>query len=245
MLKENNFLKKIIKFFTPYFIKNLYVSYVFSLKGKKYCFHYNLLSKLFFNSINSVAFDNGRYFITGKDVKKWSFTHTDRGFFYLKGVKSRGKILHSDYGINKIDFKDGDVIIDCGADTGDFFAGFDEKIDYHGYEPSPTNYPNLRYNAENQNVFQYALWKNSNHDIKFYESDISKKKSATNVPEATRIISVKTKTLDEIIDEINKNIKLIKVEGTGSEPDAGSAGQTRPDLHLHYSRSLGGKTLLR
>ena len=48
---------------------------------------------------------------------------------------------------------------------------------------------------------------------------IYQKKSATNVPEATRIISVKTKTLDDIIDDINKNIKLIKVEGTGSEPE--------------------------
>ena len=51
MLKENNFLKKIIKIFTPYFIKNLYVSYVFSLKDKKYCFHYNLLSKLFLTQL--------------------------------------------------------------------------------------------------------------------------------------------------------------------------------------------------
>ena len=100
-----------------------------------------------------------------------------------------------------------------------FFAGFDKKINYFGYEPSPLNFPNLKFNAENQNVFQYALWKNSNHEIKFYESDISKKKSATNVPEATRVISVKTKTLDDIIDDINKNIKLIKVEGTGSEPE--------------------------
>ena len=55
--------------------------------------------------------------------------------------------------------------------------------------------------------------------LNFMKAIYQKKKSATNVPEATRIISVKTKTLDDIIDDINKNIKLIKVEGTGSEPE--------------------------
>lgn len=216
---KNNFFKKFIRKVTPHFLKNFYVSYVFSLSKKKYCFHYNMLSKFFYNSLNKLSYENNRYFISEGNNLKWSFSHTDRGLFYLKGIKSRGKTLHKDYGLDKIDFRDGDVVIDCGADTGDFFAGFDKKIDYYGYEPSPTNFPNLKYNAENQNVFQYALWKNSNHEIKFYESDISKKKSATNVPGATRILKVKTKTLDDIIDYINKNIKLIKVEGTGSEPE--------------------------
>ena len=216
---KNNFLKKIVKLITPFFIKNLYVSYVFSLKEKKYSFHYNLLSKLFYNSVNKVSYNNNRYFLTEKDGEKWSFTHTDRGLFYLKGIKSRGKILHRDYGIDAIDFKDGDVVIDCGADTGDLYAGFDKKIKYYGFEPSPINFPNLKFNVRNQQAYDYALWKNSNHDIKFYESDISKKKSATNVPGATRAINVKTKTLDEIIDDIRENIKLIKLEGTGSEPE--------------------------
>jgi FkbM family methyltransferase len=212
-------LKKIIKNLMPYRIKGLFVNFTVSLKGNQFCFFYNLFSYLFFKSQNKLTFLNERYFIEERGDKIWSFSHPDRGLWYLKGVKDRGKKLHKDYGIHNLKFKSDDIVIDCGADVGDFYAGFDTDVRYIGIEPSPINYPNLKHNAKNNKTYNVALWKSSQKEISFFESNITKKKSITKVIDQTREIKVKTMTLDQIIDDANDKIKLIKIEGTGSEPE--------------------------
>ncbi len=212
-------IKKIFKYFIPYFLKGIYVNFIVKIGGDFFCFFYNLKSVMFYNSETKLSYKNERYFITSKSGEKWSFSHPERGLWYLKGIKHRGKLLQEDYGVNNIKFTKNDIIIDCGADVGDFYAGFDLDIRYIGIEPSPINYPNLKYNVKNNITYNVALWKNSQKEISFYESDKTKKKSITKVVDQTREIKVKTMTLDQIIDNANSNIKLIKVEGTGSEPE--------------------------
>jgi len=212
-------LKKIFKYLIPYSIKGIYVNFIINKGGKFFCFFYNLKSILFYNSETKLSYLNQRYFITCKSGDKWSFSHPDRGLWYLKGPKDRGKSLQRDYGVQNIKFEPNDIIIDCGADVGDFFAGFDVDVRYIGIEPSPINYPNLVHNVKNHLTYNVALWKNSQEEISFYESNLTKKKSITKVTNQTREIKVKTMTLDQIIDDANDKIKLIKLEGTGSEPE--------------------------
>lgn len=212
-------MKKIFKYLIPYFLKGIYVNFIVKIGGNFFCFFYNFKSYLFYYSETKLSYKDIRYFVTSKSGEKWSFSHPDRGLWYLKGPKHRGKSLHKDYGVDKIKFKPNDIIIDCGADVGDFFAGFDVNIRYIGIEPSTINYPNLKHNAKNNLTYNVALWKNSQEEISFYESDITKKKSITKVVNQTRETKVKTMTLDQIIDLANDKIKLIKIEGTGSEPE--------------------------
>ena len=212
-------IKKFFKYLIPYFLKGIYINLIINRGGKFFCFFYNLKSILFYKSETKLSYLNQRYFVTCKSGAKWSFSHPDRGLWYLKGPKHRGKSLQRDYGVNNINFKSNDIIIDCGADVGDFFAGFDVDVRYVGIEPSPINYPNLAFNVKNNLTYNVALWKNSQKEISFYESNLTKKKSITKVTNQTREIKVKTMTLDQIIDDIDDKIKLIKIEGTGSEPE--------------------------
>ena len=192
---------------------------IIKVGGNFFCFFYNLKSVLFYNSETKLSYQDKRYFVNSKSGDRWSFSHPDRGLWYLKGPKNRGKLLQKDYGIHNLKFKPDDIIIDCGADVGDFYAGFDVDIRYIGIEPSPINYPNLKHNVKNNKTYNVALWKNSQKEISFFESNITKKKSITKVVNQTREIKVKTMTLDQIIDDANDKIKLIKIEGTGSEPE--------------------------
>ena len=55
-------------------------------------------------------------------------------FAYGKGFKKRINNLKI-YLIDDIKFQNNDLIIDVGANNGDFFLCFDEDINYYGIEP--------------------------------------------------------------------------------------------------------------
>ena len=116
-------------------------------------------------------------------------------------------------------FNKDDVIIDCGANNGDFNLCFDKNIKYYGVEPSPIVFSNLEYNIKNQNLINKGLWKDSEKEISFYLSDEGGDSSIIPISNYTKRINIATITLDELIDEIGLNVKLIKIEGEGSEPE--------------------------
>jgi FkbM family methyltransferase len=123
--------------------------------------------------------------------------------------------------IEKVNFCEGDVVIDCGAAQGLFYLALkDLKIDYHGFEPSPVQFEDLSYNLKNKGkLYNKALWNNSNEEIDFYINDWLNDSSVIEIKEFDEIIKVKTITLDEVIKKINKNIRFIKIEAEGAEPE--------------------------
>ena len=49
-----------------------------------------------------------------------NFTNKQYGFWlYRSGIQARGEFLFSSYCLNSMDFEESDVIIDCGANSGD------------------------------------------------------------------------------------------------------------------------------
>ena len=211
-------IKKTLKILLPKFIKSFLIYKIWKLNGKNFCFFYNLISKLLYNKKTHIIYDGKKYILNEPNLK-WSFSYEKRGLWYLNGIKERGKKLHSDYGIKEIKFNQGDIIIDVGADVGDFKNGFDEEIDYYAFEPDPGLFKSLKFNCNEKNCFNLGIWKDDEKEISFYIDNTVKKKSIIKIPGETVEIKIKTSTLDSVIKKIEKKIKLIKVDTTGSEPE--------------------------
>tara|TARA_Y100000389_G_scaffold204677_1_gene258797 strand:+ start:5261 stop:6067 length:807 start_codon:yes stop_codon:yes gene_type:complete len=197
-------------------IKNLLLKLILKFNGKKFIYLFNFLSFIFFSK-NKIKYKNNFYYCS---EKRWRFSNKSQGLYaYVKGFEKRKKKLIDTYLINKIDFNDEDVILDVGANNGDFYLCFDKKINYYGYEPSPMVYANLEHNVLNQNLFNTALWKSSVKKIEFYLKDEFGDSSIIPIKNFSEKIVINTTTLDNVIDEISKPIKLIKLESEGAEPE--------------------------
>ena len=138
---------------------------------------------------------------------------------YGFGFKKRKDVLLKDYLIKNIEFKDDDVVIDIGANNGDFYLCFDKKIKYYAYEPSPIVFSNLEHNIKNQNLYNLGVSNSEDSEIDFYLSDEFGDSSILPINNYTKKISIETTTLDKEIDKIQQRIKLIKLEAEGFEPE--------------------------
>ena len=208
--------KKLLKKFLPYFIKSFVINTIWNLKDKNYCFIYNLISRLLFHNKNYLTYDNKRFILKEKNFK-WSFSYKTRGLYYLNGILERGKQLHRIYLIEDIKFNKDDIVIDIGANIGDFYLGFEQKIKYYAYEPSPIVFSSLEYNLKNQNLYNLGLSNTEGNKIDFFLKDESGDSSILPIKNFTKKITIGTTTLDKEIAKIQQKIKLIKLEAEGFE----------------------------
>ena len=203
---------EIIKKIYRYFVYNPIISFLFSLSSniskKKYVRLFNFYS-LLKKSRNRIFLKDNFFYNTELD---WRFSIQKSGlYFYGRGFKLRQEELLKSYLIKDIEIKDNDIIIDIGANNGDFYLCFDKKIQYYGFEPSPIVFSDLEYNVKNQKLFNFAVSNSDNLNQKFYISDSWGDSSILPINNFTNIINVKTITLDSIIDKIQNKIKVIKL----------------------------------
>ena len=211
---------KIISRILRYFFFNPLDKLIFNITIKTHGKIYQLLFNLFSlikKSPNRIFFEKNYYYNT---EIKWRFHHRKQGLYaYGKGFKKRKNELLSTYLIKNLEFEDDDVVIDIGANNGDFYLCFDKKIKYFAYEPSPLVFSNLEYNIKNQNLFNKGLSNSADNKIDFYLKDEFGDSSILPINDYTKKISIETTTLDKEIDKIQQKIKLIKLEAEGFEPE--------------------------
>ena len=207
---------KYINIFFFYPLDRLVFHFVIKTNKKIYKLLFNLFS-LLKKSPNRIYFKENYYYNT---EIKWRFYHRKQGLYaYGNGFKKRKNELLSSYLIKNLEFKDDDVVIDIGANNGDFYLCFDKKIKYYAYEPSPVVFSNLEYNIKNQNLYNLALSNLEGNNIDFYLKDEMGDSSILPINNYDKKISIKTTTLDKEIDKIKQSIKLIKLEAEGYEPE--------------------------
>lgn len=86
------------------------------------------------NFFTSCEFSDGVFHLTDVNGQSW-YTHRHRLDFYLRGLLARGSQLGRTYLLNEIEFSDGDVVIDCGANMGDlqlYFLANNLSVKYFG-----------------------------------------------------------------------------------------------------------------
>ena len=209
-------ITKLFQYFIFIPIQKIIFYSAINLKGEKFVYLFNLYSFIL-GSKNRISFKEKFYFCSELD---WKFSHKKQGLYaYGKGFDKRKQELKTSYLIKNINFEDSDVVIDIGANNGDFYLCFENKIKYYAFEPSPTVFTNLSYNIKNQELFNKGVWKSSGKNIDFYLSDEFGDSSILPIQNFSQKVSIETTTLDIIIDNINKPIKLLKLEAEGSEPE--------------------------
>ena len=65
------------------------------------------------------------------------------------------KTIFQSYCLDELEFKDNDLVIDCGANVGELRFAFLEKdilINYIAFEPDPSTFRALEKNIESENL---------------------------------------------------------------------------------------------
>ncbi|MDG2030438.1 MAG: FkbM family methyltransferase [Phycisphaerales bacterium] len=137
---------------------------------------------------------------------------------YVRGIRRRSESIHKAYSLGLIDFRGGDVFLDCGANVGDLKIWFDlngVEVDYIGFEPSPQEYACLSENVAPSAAHNVGLW-NAPGDLEFYVSSQGADSSLIEPPDYDEKIVVPTRRLDSYI---TGPIKCLKLEAEGAEPE--------------------------
>jgi FkbM family methyltransferase len=220
---------KIIKRIIWIFSSNFYEEFVLNYRVN------DLFYIQFLNRRLKKAKTNCKAIVINDDISRYKiidlkanymkrFNFRKQGLLFSKGIISRGIIIAKDYHLDVIKFKKNDVVIDCGANTGDLYIYFEnEQIDvnYIAIEPGKQEFKCLEKNVDKNKLFNLCLGE-KNGEIKFYykpefgDSSIMKMEGFENsyISEIT--------TLDELINKnglLDKKIKLFKLEAEGAEPE--------------------------
>lgn len=188
--------------------------------GRLYVFLFNFLNLLFLKK-QKIYFKENSYFLKNNENQiSWKFNQSKMGTMaYRDGLFKRKQILKKIYLLKNINFYDNDLIVDCGANNGDFYLCFDKYINYIGIEPSPITFENLQFNIKSQRLINKAIWNKNNTSHDFYLSDNFGDSSVIEIKNYTKKINIETCTLDSILSN-EKKVKLIKIEAEGAEPEA-------------------------
>ena len=195
--------------------------------------------KYFLNLKNSRIFAtlvNVKNFIRHRSMRvKWSKVHNhfvvksetssicasvnSRVLSYNNGFEYRSRYLRDVYFIHEVELSPSDLVIDCGANMGDFSRALREvcsDIEYIGIEPNPNDFAALKHNNPNDVVLNMGLW-NQDGQIDFYVNDKSASSSFIEPPEFREILQIQCSRADSLFT--GRAIKLFKLEAEGAEPE--------------------------
>jgi FkbM family methyltransferase len=164
-----------------------------------------------------------RVFAPGYEIEAYP---QQRAQNYARGIPKRAKQLGDDYLLPLLDFRDGDVVLDCGANVGDlklYFRHIGVAVEYIGIEPGPGEFQVLERNVAPSRAINVGLW-NEDGELTFYVSSGGADSSLIEPPAYDSVVTVPTRRLDGLVDY--PRIKLLKLEAEGAEPEVieGSSG---------------------
>lgn len=217
------FILRYIKFHLA-IVYSIYLKLLLSLRGRKFV--------LLFNFYSAVKGVDCRFSYNPKTEKYKAFGKSDNReicFFherqanmaYARGIKERGESLGKTYFLDQIEFKNGDVVLDCGANLGDLLLWFQNQgleVKYVGFEPSPKEYECLKKNVHAHKVHNVGLW-NEQKKIEFF---VSSQDADSSIIEPTKFdekIIVDAVPLSNFVMEEYRGIRLLKLEAEGAEPE--------------------------
>ena len=180
---------------------------------------------------------NVRAFINGRDIRvryvyedkvyqadsygmtRYFYEREQNYYSYKRGFRRRAFLLARQYHIDKINFSNGDLIVDCGSNVGDlelYFRFLGIKIQYIAFEPSPKEFLALQSNVPSGDLRNQALW-SATTELDFYVSVRNADSSVIQPPTFESKCKVGCVRLDQAVAS---PIKLLKLEAEGAEPEA-------------------------
>jgi FkbM family methyltransferase len=196
------------------------LSLVRKSRGRRFCFLFNLQAALRGFDARVRMRPEDRTFVVESGGYEILFRHEGSAHYGLKrGILRRAEILGETYFLPRIDFRSGDVVVDCGANVGElkyYFVVNGIAVDYIGIEPSPLEYSCLAVNAAPSRTLNLGLW-NSEGELDFYVSSHMADSSFIEPPSYDEIVKVPTRRLDRLLPDTP--IRLLKLEAEGAEPE--------------------------
>jgi FkbM family methyltransferase len=189
-------------------------------RGRAFCLLFNLRAAVRGIDARVRMQSDDRVFVVRSEGHEIRFRHEGAAHYGLKrGIVRRAEILGQTYFLSRIDFRPGDVVVDCGANVGElkyYFLVNGIEVEYIGIEPSPLEYSCLVQNAAPSTTYNVGLW-DSEGELDFYVSSHMADSSLIEPPDFDEIIKVPTRRLDKLLP--NTPIRLLKLEAEGAEPE--------------------------
>lgn len=186
------------------------------------------------------AFDGQRTLVTSGDYSVEAYPQR-RALNYAGGIEARAAQLGRDYLLPLVDFVDGDVIIDCGANVGDlklYFRELNVDVEYVAIEPGVGEFAVCARNVSPSRAIKVGLW-NEDGELTFYVSSNGADSSLIEPPSYDSITRVPIRRLDTLIDY--PRIKLFKLEAEGAEPEAIEGASGLFDRIEYITADLGAE----
>ena len=127
--------------------------------------------------------------------------------------------FYKTYCLEEVKFGDNDLVIDCGANVGELYLAFKEKkvnIRYVAFEPDKEVFKSLEQNTKDGDVELYNVALSNKEGIQELYTDTEGANTSLSPFDSKSVNQIKTITLDSL--EL-KNIKLMKIESEGHEPE--------------------------
>lgn len=208
-------------------LQNRVLNWVLSQDGKKFSQRFNLFRK-FLGYVPYVTWDyESKVYRFSDSSGSLYVSRISRLRYYKKGVAHRLNFLVSEYLCDTIEFSDGDLLIDVGANIGEFSYALsrDVKLKVLAFEPESVEKSALRLNLQDvkAEIYEFPLW-SSTSEIDFYPSNETGDSSLIRQDDNCEPIRMKCFSLDDVLSECSlvkgqDRIKLLKLEAEGAEPE--------------------------
>lgn len=152
------------------------------------------------------------------------FCRSSRVDRYRLGVDACLDKLAREYMIDKIQFSDGDCVVDCGANVGEvslWLKRRNPRLNLILVEPEPmeATCADLNLFDGGAHTVRNALWKEEG-TLSFYKKPESADSSLFEVEDADEVVQVPVTTLANLLDERRiRHVRLLKLEAEGAEPE--------------------------
>ncbi|MCC5987299.1 MAG: FkbM family methyltransferase [Pararhodobacter sp.] len=139
-----------------------------------------------------------------------------------RGIEHRQEALRNLYLGGIVSISEGDLVIDCGANIGEFSLRCNtEGAEVVAFEPDPREFRALSENAKDRfHVHNLALW-HEDGELTFFEKNDTADSSLIDPGDYTQKTTVKVARLDSVrgVLDGSRRIKLMKLEAEGAEPE--------------------------
>ncbi len=141
---------------------------------------------------------------------------------YFFGIGKQCSSLSQDYLLDNIEFREGDVVVDCGANNGEIGMWARSKgMDYFAFEPEPLEARccDLNNYEGEEKTIRKGLWYEKT-TLHWHSKPESADSSIIETPDAEEVVSIDTTTLNDFLNEEGiEHVRLLKLEAEGAEPE--------------------------